>query len=649
MSRPAKRQKIGDDELVDPGTIRRQRSAFLASMSQSQSQRISIRETPAASPASMTQSQSQRISICETPSSRPASMSQDQRQGGLNQSQSQSISIREQRPAFLPSMSRGISPPPSVRPSLSNQANDASTAMHSQSGPDQPPSSVGHNVSDSQPRCIASPFRLTKIRDLPASSNVDAISLHDILGDPLIKEAWVFNFCFDIDWMMQHFDADVRQLVQVKVIHGSWKQEDGNRIAIDDACTRWENVTASKAYLPDPFGTHHSKMFVLFKHDDTAEVIIHTANMLSKDWINMTQAVWKTGALSKTSNASDGELGAIGSGERFKYDLLEYLRVYKKSTQDLVNRLRDYDFSGVRGALVASVPAKIDNTLKVSTAKTHLWGYPQLREVIRHASTVRRTASHKERSHLVAQVSSIATLPAGWLNNLVAAFNTPALGTKLTPTDMSLIYPTAPNVAQSLDGYAAGGSIHTKAQSAAHLKQIESLRSHLCQWTAITDGISAGRALAAPHIKTYIQFDRKPTKQSLEAGQVSVEWALLTSANLSTQAWGNLPRTEVKGKNKIKTSASMDGVVQIQSFEIGVLVWPELFADAEEGTIRMVPTFGRDTPESKVGRTLVEAGDNIVGLRMPYDLPLTAYKAGELPWSPGGTYDEPDSHGRTWR
>jgi len=31
----------------------------------------------------------------------------------------------------------------------------------------------------------------------------------------------------------KHFDSDVRELVQVKVVHGSWKKEDMNGIRID--------------------------------------------------------------------------------------------------------------------------------------------------------------------------------------------------------------------------------------------------------------------------------------------------------------------------------------------------------------------------------------------------------------------------------
>lgn len=50
--------------------------------------------------------------------------------------------------------------------------------------------------------CIASPVQLTKIRDLAPHQNVDTVQLKDILGNPLIKECWNFNFLFNIDFVM---------------------------------------------------------------------------------------------------------------------------------------------------------------------------------------------------------------------------------------------------------------------------------------------------------------------------------------------------------------------------------------------------------------------------------------------------------------
>lgn len=77
---------------------------------------------------------------------------------------------------------------------------------------------------------VKSSFQLTTIRDLPASSNVDAVSLIDILGDPLISECWEFNYLHNLDFLMEQFDEDVRNLVRVNVIHGFWKREDQSRL-----------------------------------------------------------------------------------------------------------------------------------------------------------------------------------------------------------------------------------------------------------------------------------------------------------------------------------------------------------------------------------------------------------------------------------
>ena len=51
-------------------------------------------------------------------------------------------------------------------------------------------------------KVIPSPIQLTRIRDLPPQCNVDTVSLKDILGDPLIRECWQFNFCLDLDFIM---------------------------------------------------------------------------------------------------------------------------------------------------------------------------------------------------------------------------------------------------------------------------------------------------------------------------------------------------------------------------------------------------------------------------------------------------------------
>jgi hypothetical protein len=95
-----------------------------------------------------------------------------------------------------------------------------------------PPLRRKQNVQVEAPKVMKSPFQLTWIRDLPESSNHDAVSLKDILGDPLIAECWEFNYLHNLDFLMDAFDGDVRNLVKVHVIHGFWKNEDPARLRL---------------------------------------------------------------------------------------------------------------------------------------------------------------------------------------------------------------------------------------------------------------------------------------------------------------------------------------------------------------------------------------------------------------------------------
>ena len=145
---------------------------------------------------------------------------------------------------------------------------------------------------------------------------------------------------------------------------------------------------------------------------------------------------------------------------------------------------------------------------------------------------------------------------------------------------------------------------------------------------------SAHRAKAAPHIKTYIRF----TSPSLN----KIDWAMMTSANLSTQAWGASPPPQSGGK------------IRICSYEIGVVVWPGLW-DEGEGA-EMVPIFGNDDGEETNGEAEGERenreGEDRKGVRvcwrMPYDLPLVPYRDDETPWSAEVPCRELDRFGRRW-
>lgn len=367
-------------------------------------------------------------------------------------------------------------------------------------------------------------------------------------------------------------------------------------------------------------------MMIIFRRNETAQVIIHTANMILRDWTNLTQAAWLSPSLPKNQDANDDSGEApLGSGNRFKFDLLAYLRHYGAKTSDLVFNLQKYNFSAIRAALVASVPidARVQNIS---------WGWPRLKEVIRQIPS---PSSSNERPIIVVQISSIATLGKEdtWLQNFLGTLAGRQTTLMHKPV-YRIIFPDADEIRRSLDGYASGVSIHTKIQSAAQRKQLDYLRPMLCYWAGDVnrqiegeDVREAGRRRAAPHIKTYIRFTNRDMHQ--------IDWAMVTSANLSVQAWGALPK---------------DGFARISSYEIGVVVWPELLVSqpvsAADVAAIMVPSFMKDMPAAD---ELSRHAETVIGFRMPYDLPLVRYKADETPWCATSEYQEPDWKGQVWK
>ncbi len=384
---------------------------------------------------------------------------------------------------------------------------------------------------------------------------------------------------------------------------------------------------------------------------------------------------------------------------------MAYLRYYGNRTTTLVSELEQYDFAAIRAALIAHVPAKFDG--KETDPSAQLWGWPALKRALQsmpsHTSSEEGPKTQPA-PHIICQVSSIASLSDKWiretlfstlLNTSSPSVNLFAKNSKATPPNharprLSIIFPTPPEIRTCLDGYAAGASIHCKLQNANQRKQFNFMKPHLCYWNAQrntaatasngssvaaspTEGGKALRGPAAPHIKTFIRFSDTATHKE-------IDWALLTSANLSTQAWGI-------------AAQSGSGEVRISSYELGVLVWPNLFLDEEtnreehggggksnkKSRAKMVPTFGSDTPTEvqireaarKMPQPVTEAARNgeqteehtgnemaeedeeeeeavIIGLRMPYDLPLTPYGPDDEVWSARSPYAEPDIFGRVW-
>lgn len=246
--------------------------------------------------------------------------------------------------------------------------------------------------------------------------------------------------------------------------------------------------------MPEMFGTHHSKMLILFRHDDSAQVIIHTANMIAKDWTNLTNGVWRSPQLPllKSTTTTTAADAGIGSGARFKTDLLNYLRAYnarRDVCRVLVDRLTKYDFAAVRAALVASVPGRHDVNDEPQATR---WGWAGLRHALR---SVPCRAGEGGAPEIAVQISSVATLGPtdSWLRRTLfealSACKTTRAGssssggtTNPDKPDFKIIFPTPDEIRASLDGYASGASIHMKTQSPQQRKQLEYMRPMLCHW-----------------------------------------------------------------------------------------------------------------------------------------------------------------------
>ncbi|KAL7950350.1 MATE efflux family protein [Trichoderma barbatum] len=463
---------------------------------------------------------------------------------------------------------------------------DESGALASLSRPISPPRKRFRQVSVQR-----SPWQLTRIRDALDEVNKDTVTLEDLLGDPSITECWQFNFLYDIPFVMNAFDERVRHSVQLHVVHGFWKRNDLSRIILSEHAMQNTNVHLHCAPMPEMFGTHHSKMMIIFRSDNTAQIVIHTANMIPKDWTNMTNAVWKSQRLpwvmELDTRSQQAQQFPIGSGERFKADLMTYLMQYdshRVTCKQLVDRLFNFDFSSIRAAFIASVPGRHS----LYDERSPAWGWVAMKKCLQSVPV------EPGESEIVVQISSIATLGAkdDWLQKTLfdSLATSRTLNTKRP--GFKVVFPTADEIRKSLDGYASGHSIHTKIKSAQHIRQLHYLHPMLHHWANDSaDGVElleeaisgdSGRNRAAPHIKTYVRFNENN----------SIDWAMLTSANMSKQAWGEAP------------SSTRD--VRVASWEVGVLVWPGLLC--ENGV--MVSSF-------HIAPCLSRAGDNYTAMSPP--------------------------------
>ncbi|KAM7406508.1 hypothetical protein PAMP_000882 [Pampus punctatissimus] len=438
-------------------------------------------------------------------------------------------------------------------------------------------------------------FYLNKVTGLDRKYNSGALHIRDILS-PLfgtLKESVQFNYCFDIAWMVQQYPSEFRDC-PVLIVHGD-KREAKARLV--QQAQPYPHIRFCQAKLDIAFGTHHTKMMLLW-YEEGFRVVILTSNLIRADWYQKTQGMWMSPLfprLPKGSSASAGE-----SPTFFKKDLLEYLASYRApELEEWIQRIKEHDLSETRVYLIGSTPGRYVG------ADMERWGHLRLRKLLYdHSDPI----TGEERWPVIGQFSSIGSMgldKSKWLAGEFQRTLTTLGKSSLRPDPpIHLLYPSVDDVRTSLEGYPAGGSLPYSIQTAQ--KQLW-LHSYFHRWKANT----TGRTHAMPHIKTYLRVSPDFTQ---------LAWFLVTSANLSKAAWGALEKNNTQ--------------VMVRSYELGVLYLPSAF------NMKTFPVQKNPFPVSSSSSS---------GFPVPFDLPPTRYSPKDQPWIWNIPYNQaPDTHGNIW-
>ncbi|XP_037102469.1 tyrosyl-DNA phosphodiesterase 1 isoform X2 [Syngnathus acus] len=434
-------------------------------------------------------------------------------------------------------------------------------------------------------------FYLNKVTGLDKKYNSGALHIRDILL-PLfgtLKESVQFNYCFDLAWMVQQYPPEFRDR-PVLIVHGD-KREAKARLV--QQAQPFPHIRLCQAKLDIAFGTHHTKMMLLW-YEEGFRVIILTSNLIRADWYQKTQGMWMSPLFPRLPKDSSDTCGE--SPTFFKRDLLEYLASYRApELEEWIQRIKEHDLSETRVYLVGSTPGRYVGP------DMERWGHLRLRKLLyEHTKCI----PDEERWPVVGQFSSIGSMGvdktkwlAGEFQRTLATVGKSAL--RPNPP-VHLLYPSVEDVRMSLE---AGGSLPYSIQTAQ--KQLW-LHSYFHRWQAD----STGRTHAMPHIKTYMRASPDFTQ---------LAWFLVTSANLSKAAWGALEKNNTQ--------------VMVRSYELGILYVPSAF------NMKTFPVRKNPFPVSSSSS----------GFPVPFDLPPTRYTSKDQPWIWNIPHSQaPDTHGNVW-
>ncbi|QPG74259.1 hypothetical protein FOA43_001584 [Brettanomyces nanus] len=456
----------------------------------------------------------------------------------------------------------------------------------------------------------------------------DTVSLSDLIGSPLLEKTYQFNFLIDCQFLLKFLKADPVnvELILIGV-------NDNDHLQLDESqkfSFRIKTIDVSKK-LPK-FGSHHTKLMVNLFQDDTCQIVVHTMNLTVADYAIQTQMCWVSPRLSKLHKDQwrlyqRPDLDPLkDTGDIFKKDLISYLESYEESLlSELIGELESFDFTPIRVQFVGSSPGKytLDSSLQKyspdTVSKTFGFGklYQWIKiygldtckgEMVGQSSTIASPFDSKKSNIFTHVLTGVAEGRQPVVKEADHEF-IPKCG--LQPI---IVWPTVREILKSKATFLSGHALHFKVNRigkyAGYAEQYRNIQQFLHKWSSGKDSelSKAGRSHLSPHVKTYCV-----TEDHFK----SLNWFLLSSANISSQAWG-------RPFKKLKHEPPNICKYRVSSYEVGILINPKTIGGDEQPNLKLVPVFGKDT---------VQSTEPVCPVRLPYDVPLQKYSASDEPWT----------------
>ena len=448
-----------------------------------------------------------------------------------------------------------------------------------------------------------------------------------VVGD--IVRCVALNYCWDLAWLLDECPV-LQTVARVDCVAGErykYAERGGEELRQQAAALSLPNIHTHFARLPLPYSCHHTKLLLLF-YGHGLRFIHTTANFLSCDVQYKNQAVFVQDFPRKESSQASWS-SAWWLHDDFERSLCEYFGSYVGIGLDVLPQLRQFDYRAARAILIPSAPGSYTGQQMAR------YGHMKVRAVLQRELT---DTADLAAQPIVAQFSSFGSVQSKWLTELRRSLGASAGPLQSSePAAIRLVWPTLSDVRDSIEGWMAGGSLCCDSRNLN-----ETVRPLLHRW----DGRATGRHQAAPHIKSYCRAN----------GQRAA-YVLVTSANLSAAAWGQLQRDSTQ--------------LAVRHYELGLLFTPSVLqqhykaphairafscaepADrsppqCEDAASQLPVQLWLPTLKQPTAPQSASASVRVVLCPLPYSVCSARYGAADEPWRWDEDQQQPDRRGATF-